>query len=214
MKKIIHCLSGMLLVFCLVACKENTKIFTINSSVIYDAPVGIVGGDVHGNITIVEFFDYRCHACRISAPEVHALLSIDPSVRIVYRDLPILGEASRFAAQAAIASSYQHKYVVFHDALMGAPSLQTREEILAVAKRVGLDLNILQNDMHSAAVKKQLEQNARLAKQLQIVGTPAFLMAKTAWNNNEVHASEAILSRGALHLTSLKQMLLKLRLKT
>ena len=74
------------------------------------------------DVTIVEFFDYNCPYCRRMEPMLNNLLASDPKVRIVYRDWPIFGPASREAARAAIASQWQNRHAAFYDALLTSPA--------------------------------------------------------------------------------------------
>ncbi len=83
-------------------------------------PNSPVSGNPNGDVTVVEFFDYRCGYCKRVAGAVTQLQQEDPKVRVVYKDYPILGEASVFAARAALASKAQGKHVAFHEALLAS----------------------------------------------------------------------------------------------
>src|SRR5258708_24539073 len=85
------------------------------------------GGNPTGDVTIVEFFDYRCPYCKKVAPSVEALLQEDPKLRVVYKEFPILGSESIFAARAAFAANKQGKYKPFHSAMMAATGQITEE---------------------------------------------------------------------------------------
>ncbi|MDH4362065.1 MAG: thioredoxin domain-containing protein, partial [Nitrospirota bacterium] len=90
-------------------------------------PNSPVSGNLEGDVTVVEFFDYRCGYCKRVAGAVTQLQQDDPNVRIVYKDYPILGEASVLAARAALASKAQGKHVAFHEALLASKNELTQE---------------------------------------------------------------------------------------
>ena len=90
-----------------------------NRDLLENDPNAPVLGNPEGDVTVVEFFDYNCPYCRRVKPHIEALLEEDPNVRLVYREWPILGDGSVFAARAALASREQGKYEEFHWALMG-----------------------------------------------------------------------------------------------
>ncbi len=135
------------------------------------------GGNPAGDVTVVEFFDYRCGYCRSMAKTVDEFLATDSKVRLVFREFPILGPVSVTASKAALASAAQGKYPAFHNALMsGTRQLSTDEDVYAVAASVGLDLTRLKADMESQAVKDELASNFQLAESMGIRGTPAFVI--------------------------------------
>ncbi|WP_288901456.1 DsbA family protein [uncultured Sneathiella sp.] len=135
-----------------------------------------VAGNPDGDVTIVEFFDYRCGYCKQTFPEVMKAVEADGNIRLVLKEFPILGADSFLAAQAAIASIEQGKYLEFHTALMSSRGGLTMERIRSIATDVGLDLEKLEADMKKDAVRAVVEKNYALAKQLGISGTPAFVI--------------------------------------
>lgn len=136
-------------------------------------------GNPKGKITMVEFFDYQCSHCINMAPVIEMIKQTNPDVRIVFKDFPIRGPLSEFAARAALAANYQHKYYVFSHALLHSHTALTENEVFTIAKRVGLNTDKLKKDMNSPATTRQLNANIRLALQLNLNGTPAFYFAKT-----------------------------------
>ena len=135
-----------------------------------------VAGNPDGDVTIVEFFDYRCGYCKRSFPDLMKTVAEDGNIRLVLKEFPILGEESIMASQAAIASLQQGKYIEFHTALMEARGGLSKERILSIATDVGLDTGKLQADMQKDEVRETVERNYALAKQLGINGTPAFVI--------------------------------------
>jgi protein-disulfide isomerase len=135
-----------------------------------------VAGNPEGDVTVVEFFDYRCPYCKRSQPDITALLSADPHVRIVYKDLPVLGQDSVFAARAALAAARQGGYQRLHDAMLEAPGKLTNEAVITLAEAQGLNKDRLLQDMASPEIAANLARNAELAHALGINGTPSFVV--------------------------------------
>jgi protein-disulfide isomerase len=142
-------------------------------------PASPVGGNPEGDVTLVEFFDYNCAYCRSVAPIVAEIERTDPALRLVFREFPILGEGSEFAARAALAARKQGKYASLHHALMQAKERLTEEQVLETARSVGLDTERLQADMADPAIRAAIERNLALAGALGITGTPSFLIGNT-----------------------------------
>ena len=110
-------------------------------------PITPVSGNASGDVTVVEFFDYQCGYCKRSLASIIGLLKSDKQVRVVWKELPILGPDSRFAARAAMAAKKQEKYFQFHVALMGARGRLTEQKVMDAAKGVGLEVARLRGDM-------------------------------------------------------------------
>ncbi len=110
-------------------------------------PASPVGGNLAGDITLVEFFDYNCPYCRQVAPHMAKAEASDPKLRIVYKEFPILGPDSTFAAKAALAAHRQGKYVAVHRALMDTKGKVTEKTVLDAVNQVGLDVERLKVDM-------------------------------------------------------------------
>lgn len=142
---------------------------------LFSAPESPVGGNPDGDVTVVEFFDYHCGYCKRVAPDVKALIASDPNLRIVYKQLPILGPDSIMAARAALAAAKQGQYQGFHEALLASASLQ-EPVLLELAAKAGLDVVRLRSDMQSAAVTAELEANINMSTPLGINGTPGFVI--------------------------------------
>jgi protein-disulfide isomerase len=135
-----------------------------------------VGGNPKGDVTIVEFMDYRCPYCKQVKPALDEVIRTDGKIRFVLKEFPILGPASRTASMAAIASVKQGKYHAYHNALMGYPNNLTDEIIFALARQVGLDVAKLKEDMKAPEVQQLIERTNKLAQELGINGTPAFVI--------------------------------------
>ena len=167
---------------------------------IFRDPDSPTHGNPTGDVTIVEFFDYRCRYCRAVAGVVTQLIKDDPNVRLVYKDFPILGETSVLASKAALASRAQGKYPAFHEALMAVKTELTEASVMEIAAGVGLDTGRLAMDMQAPAIMTVIEKNRALGKTLGLSGTPAFIVGPE-------------LAPGALDLSELKEMVAQARAK-
>jgi protein-disulfide isomerase len=141
----------------------------------YD-PVTPVAGNPDGDVTVVEFFDYRCGYCKASLEMVMSLLRDDPNLRVVFKEFPILSPQSVRAAQAALASERQGRYLEFHYALMSSRGNLDDEQIFDIAAEVGLDIEKLANDMEAPEIRAMIDANLALANALNINGTPTFIV--------------------------------------
>jgi protein-disulfide isomerase len=135
-----------------------------------------VGGNPNGNVTIVEFFDTRCPFCRKLEPSMAELLANDHGVRLVYKDLPILGPASVLGSKALLAAQKQGGYEKLRQAIMEAPSQTTKAMIQEAAQRLGLDWNQLEHDMDDPAIQARINAHLQLAHSIGIEGTPALVI--------------------------------------
>ena len=135
-------------------------------------------GNPNGEITIVEFFDYNCGYCRRAFKTIMNLIADNNAVKVVMRELPILGDASVFTAKASLASQKQQKYEEFHVALMNNRSRNTEKSVLKIAKKIGMDVDQLQLDMNSSFVLDHIEESQKLSESLGISGTPAFVFGE------------------------------------
>jgi protein-disulfide isomerase len=143
---------------------------------IFNDPSAPVGGNPAGDVTVVEFFDYNCPYCRRVAPTLAEVEEADSNLRIVYKEFPILGPGSQFAARAALAAQKQGTYNTFHTALMRAQEQLDEDQVMNIARAVGLDAERLRQDMQDAAIEEAIARNLQLAEALGITGTPSFVI--------------------------------------
>lgn len=141
------------------------------------SPTSPTGGAADGDVTLVEFFDYQSPAAKATEPHLAAALKADGRVRVVYKELPLLGPASLVAAKAALAARRQGKYEPFHRALLAAKGKLDNDSLLALAEGAGLDLARLKADMDSPEVTREIAANQALAERLAIRRTPWFLVS-------------------------------------
>lgn len=140
------------------------------------APGDPVAGNPRGDVTVVEFYDLRCPYCRRMMPVMEALLRQDPRVRLVYKDIPILGPGSVLGARAVLAAEKQDGYARLQSAIMHASPQITEDSLHTAARQAGLDWDRLQRDMKDPSIKARLTANLDLAHQLGVDGTPAFVI--------------------------------------
>lgn len=133
-------------------------------------------GNPDGDVTMVEFFDYQCSFCKRVLDDVFAVSEDDPGLRVVFKDFPILGPTSVVAARASLAARNQGLYSEFHHALMAFRGQLSEAVIFDTAADVGLDVRQLRRDMEAPEIREELNANIRLAQQLGIRGTPAFVI--------------------------------------
>lgn len=137
-----------------------------------------VGGNPQGNVTVVEFFDYRCAYCKRMMAPVLELLRSDKNVRFVFKEFPILGPESLAASRAALAAWRldRSRYVALHTALMDNRGNLSSVRILEIAAGVGFDKTKLEQAMADPTIDEALRRNFALAESLKISGTPAFVI--------------------------------------
>jgi protein-disulfide isomerase len=146
------------------------------STVVFHDPDSPVSGNPNGDVTLVEFFDYNCPYCKMMAPVMEQTEAADPQLRIVYKEFPILGPGSEFAAKAALAANKQGKYGAFRHALYQVRGHVDEAQVLEAAKAVGLDVDRMKADMQDAVIESELAKNAKLGEILHITGTPGFVI--------------------------------------
>ena len=147
-----------------------------NRDILENDPNAPVLGNADGDVTVVEFFDYNCPYCRSVKPQSEALLEADPNVKLVYREWPILGDGSVFAARAALASREQGKYEEFHWALMGMAGRAEEATVIRVAEEIGLDVAKLRRDMNAPEIDAHIAASMEMSRALGFNGTPSFVI--------------------------------------
>jgi protein-disulfide isomerase len=135
-----------------------------------------IEGNAQGQVTIVEFFDYRCVHCRRVASTLDSLVRSNTSVRLVYKNFPVLGEPSVLAARAAVAAQQQGGWAKLHRAMLAHEGEFTTDSLAALGSSVGLDADKLKVDMWSPATDKALQANLALAAALGLDATPSFVI--------------------------------------
>ena len=135
---------------------------------------GAVAGNANGQRVLVEFFDYACGFCSTSVPDLNRLIASDRNLKVVFRELPILGKGSEQAARMALAAARQGKYKAFHDAMYAAGK-PTEAAIAKAATVSGLDMTAARQFAQSDMVTAELRKNFDLARSIGFSGTPTWV---------------------------------------
>ena len=132
------------------------------------------------DVSIVEYFDYNCPFCKRVVPTFKQLLAEDKQLAIIYKEWPVLGESSTYAARCALAAGWQDKYLIAHDALLAGPRLSRNDQIEAILQGAGVDLAELKSDLaaHAAEITALLARNDAEAHALDLDGTPGILVGR------------------------------------
>lgn len=161
------------------AAATDQELVATHAEAIFNDGFSFVGGNPEGDVTIVEFLDYRCGYCKKAFPEVKELIESDGNIRIIIKEFPILGEQSVRASRYAVAVQQTHgdaAYEAVHDALMELRGDVTERRLETLSKEHALNHPAIEVAMDSAEVNDILNANHALASALQINGTPSFIM--------------------------------------
>src|SRR3954452_6104668 len=137
-------------------------------------------GNLDGDVTIVEYFDYQCPYCRKVDPELRQVVQDDGKVRLVLKDWPVLGPVSVMSARMTLASKYQDKYLQAHEALIAVNSKLTEPRIRELLSAAGLDIDRLNRDLaaNTKTIDAILARNNDQAMAFGFRGTPSFIIGK------------------------------------
>lgn len=133
-------------------------------------------GNPKGDVAVIEFFDYQCSYCKAIEPKLEKLVKDDANVKFIIKEFPILGPVSVVASKAALAAVKQGKYEAYHRAMMAYRGQLKEENVFAMAKDVGLDVERLKRDMDAPEVTTQIIDNMNLARALKISLTPGTIV--------------------------------------
>ncbi|MFN3846161.1 MAG: DsbA family protein [Paracoccaceae bacterium] len=164
------------------AASQDLKMLRDNADLIYRDPNSWSGGNADGDITIVEFVDYRCGYCRKAHDEVAELVASDGKIRFVLKEFPILGEQSLLSSQFAIAVRQLHgddAYKAAHDVLIALRGDATSDTLARVATDLGHDPAAIAEQMKTAEVQAIIDANHALGTMMEINGTPTFVIDET-----------------------------------
>lgn len=159
--------------------QDDFALVAVNSDDLFDDGFSWIGGNPEGDITLVEFLDYRCGYCRRAMPEVEQLLASDGNIRLIIKELPILGENSMISSRFAVATKQvagADAYKSVHDALMTMGGDATDVTLLRIAEGLDLDADAILAQMDSDEVTAEISATHALAQRLQINGTPSFVL--------------------------------------
>ncbi|WP_439126639.1 DsbA family protein [Roseovarius nitratireducens] len=159
--------------------EADVQLVRANAEALFDAPHDWVGGNPDGDITLVEFMDYKCGYCRRAFEDVKNLVKEDGNIRFILKEFPILGEESVAASRFAIATKQvagDDAYKSVHDALMTYNGAMNEAGFTRLADALGLDANAIIAEMQSDAVTEVIAANHALGQRLRVSGTPSFVM--------------------------------------
>ena len=159
--------------------KLDAKLIEIYQTELVDDGYSFVGGNPDGDITLVEFVDYRCGYCRKAHEDIEALLKRDGNIRFIIKEFPVLGDASMISAQFAIAVKHLHgdeAYKMVHDTLIYLTEEPTPEALVNIASAFGLAPTPIIKWMMNDKVMEEINNNRDLGEKMRINGTPTFLL--------------------------------------
>ncbi|HWW63299.1 MAG TPA: DsbA family protein [Sphingomonadaceae bacterium] len=155
--------------------KQTAEAINANRKAIETPFAGAWAGAADGDVTLVEFFDYACPYCHVSVADIDLLLAEDKKLKVVFRELPILGDGSDAAAKVSLSAAKQGKFLDFHHKMYAADR-PTTETIAKARAASGLDPRQVASDESSSAVQDEIKQNLALARALGLTGTPTFVI--------------------------------------
>ncbi|WP_225030383.1 DsbA family protein [Xinfangfangia pollutisoli] len=164
------------------AADRDLQMLADNKDVIFNNPADWVGGNPQGDITVVEFMDYRCGYCRKAYEETEELVKTDGNIRFVLKEFPILGEQSLLSSQFALAVKMlygEDAYKAAHDALITLRGDATPDTLATLATQLGHDPAAVAAKMQDPAVMDVIKANHDLATTMEINGTPTFVIDQT-----------------------------------
>jgi protein-disulfide isomerase len=156
----------------------DSELIARNGEQLFHDPNSWVGGNPDGDVTLVEFSDYRCGYCKKAHPELQELLRRDPNIRLVVKEFPILGPDSVTAARIATAALDldPSKYGALNDALMSFEGQLSEAAAYQIANNVGYDLAALKARAASAEIEARISDTYALAREMGLQGTPSFVL--------------------------------------
>jgi protein-disulfide isomerase len=142
-------------------------------------------GNPEGDIILIKFMDYQCVHCKNMEKVVEELIQENPNLKVIIKELPILGQPSLTASKAALAAAEQGKFAELHKALLSEKERLNDEKVLALAKQLGLDIDKLKKDMEAEAVDQEIKETYNLARKMAIQATPFFVVMANPEKGNE-----------------------------
>jgi protein-disulfide isomerase len=156
------------------------------------APLGIAAGPEDARVTVVEFLDYRCPACRGIHPVMKELQSRHPEVRFIFRVIPVLGDESVPAARLALAAGKQGKFQQAHELMIERDGPVADKDIPEIAVTLGLDAETLRRDMTSSDVLRIIKRSISAARRMGVRGTPGFVINGVYYRSKYIPSLEDI----------------------
>jgi protein-disulfide isomerase len=157
---------------------QQKKAIAQNADKIFRSPNAFVADNPKGNVSVVEFFDYNCGFCKRALPDVVKLTQTDHNVRLVLKELPIFGKDSEEASRVALAVMKldPSKYFELHQRLFADPGPANEAKALNIAQSLGVNTDEIKKTMNDPWITAALKENAQLAADLDLQGTPLYLV--------------------------------------
>lgn len=157
---------------------RDERAVALNKDALVNDGHSYVGGNPDGDVTIIEFIDYRCGFCRRAHPEVAELVETDGNIRVITKEYPVLGEQSLLAARFAVATKTiagDAAYADISDALIALRSDVTEASLRSLSEAYGFDTDAILSEMNSDTTTEILRENRALGDRMAITGTPTFV---------------------------------------
>jgi protein-disulfide isomerase len=161
------------------AAQADLSLVSDNADALFNDGYSYVGGNPDGDITLVEFSDYRCGYCRKAHTEVAKMLSTDGNIRLIIKEFPILGDQSVLASRFAMAVKQvagDEAYKAINDALMSLSGEISMTTLARLGKTFGLEMDVVENAMNGPEIAEQLSKTKALAEKMRVTGTPTFVL--------------------------------------
>lgn len=174
--------------------ENDVALVAANQDAIFDDGHSWAGGNPDGDVTMVEFIDYRCGYCRKFNEQVHDIVESDGNIRLILKEFPILGQDSETSARFAVAAKQiggDEAYLKAHEELMELRGAPSPEALGKIAAEIGIDGDEVLNTMNTESVSAVLRENRQLAERMAIMGTPTFIIGDTLLRGMPANGLEA-----------------------
>ncbi|WP_323717134.1 DsbA family protein [Paracoccus aminovorans] len=178
--------------------KNDLLLVENNRDAIFNDGHSWVGGNPQGDVTLVEFIDYRCGVCKKVNPDLEKLISADGNIRWILKEFPILTQESDLAARFAVAVQQEagpEAYKKAHDALMESRGPVNLESLTQLAGELGVDGKTVLNRMNTEEVSAVIRKNRQLAEQMSVMGTPTFIIEGEMLRGMPADGLEGVIAR-------------------
>lgn len=156
--------------------QEVSKLLASNREAIETPFAGAWAGAEQADVVLVEFFDFNCPFCRQSAPDVERLLSEDKGLKVVFRDMPVLGPESERFALASLSAAQQGKYSQFYKSVFEGQGALSQERLIKSVRQAGMNEQQVSGAFNSTELENELKNNLALGRALGLTGTPSYVV--------------------------------------